>query len=50
MTNLSLCLFFIKEKNRKVFETLKSLKYKGSPIPSGVLEVLLSLTFLCNEK
>ena len=50
MTNISLCLFFIKEKKRKVFGTLKLLKYKVSPIPSGVLQVLLSLTFLCNEK
>ena len=48
--NLSLCLFFIKEENGKVFGTPKSLKYKTSPIPSGGLEVPLSLTFSCKEK
>ena len=37
--------FFIKEENGKVFGRLKSLKYKMSPIPSGGLEVPLSLTF-----
>ena len=30
--------FFIKEENGKFFGTLKSLKYKASPIPSGRLE------------
>ena len=29
--------FSIKQRNGKVFETLKSLKYKASPIPSGGL-------------
>ena len=42
--------FFIKKENGKGFGTLKSLKYKVSPIPSGILEVPLSLTFLCKEK
>ena len=42
--------FIIKEENGKVFGTLKSLKYKASPIPSGRLEVPLSLTFPCKEK
>ena len=42
--------FFIKEENGKDFGTLKLLKYKASPIPSGGLEVPLSLTFLCKEK
>ena len=42
--------FFIKEENVKVFGTLKSLKYNASPIPSGGLEVPLSLTFSCKEK
>ena len=37
--------FFVKEENGKVFGRLKSLKYKISPIPSGGLEVPLSLTF-----
>ena len=32
--------FFIKEESGKFFETLKSLKYKASPIPSGGLEFL----------
>ena len=43
-------IFFVKEENGKVFGTLKLLKYKASPIPSGGLEVPLSLTFLCKEK
>ena len=29
---------------------MKSLKYKASPIPSGGLEVPLSLKFKCDEK
>ena len=48
--NLCYDYFFIKEENGKVFETLKSLKYKTSPISSGGLEVPLSLTFSCKEK
>ena len=48
--NLCYDYFFIKEENGKVFETLKSLKYKTSPIPSGGLEVPLSLIFSCKEK
>ena len=42
--------FFIKEENWKVFGTLKSLKYKASPISSEGLEVRLSLTFSRKEK
>ena len=42
--------FFIKEENGKVFGTVKSLKYKASPIPSGVLEVPLFVIFLCKLK
>ena len=42
--------FFLKEENGKVFGTLKVLKYKISPIPSGGLEVPLSLKFSCKEK
>ena len=42
--------FLIKEENGKVFGTLKLLKYKASPIPSGRLEVPLSLIFSCQEK
>ena len=42
--------FFVKEENGKAFGTLKLLKYKVSLIPSGGLEVPLSLTFLCKEK
>ena len=38
--------FFIKEEDGKVFGTLKSLKYKASPIPSGGLE-LTKLTKTC---
>ena len=48
--SLAMFIFFIKEENGKVFVTVKSLKYKVSPIPSGGLEVPLSLTFLCKEK
>ena len=42
--------FFIKEEGGKVIGTLKSLAYKPSPIPSGGLEVPLTLTFLCPKK
>ena len=42
--------FFIKEKSGKVFGTLKSLKYKASPIASGALEVPLSLRFSSKKK
>ena len=42
--------FFMKEENGKVFGTLKSLKYKVSPIPSGGLEVPVLLIFSCKEK
>ena len=42
--------FFIKKEEGKVYGTLKSLKYKASPIPSGGLEVPLMLTFECNDK
>ena len=42
--------FFIKEENGKVFGTLKSLKYKVSPIPSGGLEVPVLLIFSCKEE
>ena len=48
--SLAMFIFFIKEENGKIFVTVKSLKYKVSPIPSGGLEVPLSLTFLCKEK
>lgn len=41
----NVCLF-IKEKDEKVFGTLKWPKYKASPIPSGDLEAPLSLKFL----
>ena len=37
--------FFIKEENGIYIGTLKSIKYKVSPIPSGGLKVPLSLTF-----
>ena len=37
--------FFIKEENENVSGTLKSLKYKPSPSPSGGLEVPLLLKF-----
>ena len=40
----------MKEEHRKVFEILKSLKYKASLIPSGGLEVPFSLIFSCKEK
>ena len=42
--------FFIKEENGNVSGTLKSLKYKPSPIPSGGLEVLLLLKFSAKDK
>ena len=42
--------FFIKEKNGKVFGTLKWLKWKVSPIPSRGLQVPLSLTVSCKGK
>ena len=42
--------FFIKEENGKVFGTVKLLKYKACPIPSGGLEVPLFLIFLCKLK
>ena len=42
--------FFIKKKRGKVFGTLKSLKYKASPIASGALEVPLSLRFSSKKK
>ena len=48
--SLAMFIFFIKEENGKVFVTVKSLKYKVSTIPSGGLEVPLSLTFLRKEK
>ena len=41
--------FFIKQGGR-VYGKLKSLKYKHSPIPSGDLEVLLSLKFESQDK
>ena len=42
--------FFIKEENGNVSETLKSLKHKLSPIPSGGLEVPLLLKFSAKDK
>ena len=42
--------FFIKEEIGKVFGTVKSLKYKASPIPSGWLEFPHSLIFSCKLK
>ena len=39
--------FFVKEENRNVFGTIKSLGYKVPPITSGGLEAPLSLTFSC---
>ena len=42
--------FFIKEENGNVSGTLKSLKYKPSPIPSGGLEVPLLLKFSAKDK
>ena len=41
---------FIKKENGKDSGILKSSKYKVSLIPSGGLEVSLSLTFSCKEK
>ena len=42
--------FFIKEEGGRVSGKLKSLSYKASPIPSGGLEVPLSLKFKCDTK
>jgi len=42
--------FFIKEEGGTIRGKLKSLKYKASPIPSGGLEVPLSLKFKCDTK
>ena len=42
--------FFIKEQNGNVSGTLKSLKYKPSPIPFGGLEVPLLLKFPAKDK
>jgi len=42
--------FFIKEENGNVSGTLKSLKYKPSPIPSSGLEVPLLLKFSAKDK
>ena len=42
--------FFIKEENGNVSGTLKYLKYKPSPIPSGRLEVPLLLKFSAKDK
>ena len=42
--------FFIKEEGGKVIGTLKSLAYNPSPIPTGELQVPLTLTFLCTQK
>ena len=42
--------FFIKQEGGKVNGKLNSLKSKASPIPSGGLEVPLSLKFKCDEK
>ena len=42
--------FFIKQEGGKVNRKLNSLNYKASPIPSGGLEVPLSLKFKCDEK
>ena len=42
--------FFIKQEGGKVNGRLNSLKYKAFPIPSGGLEVPLSLKFKCDEK
>ena len=38
-------VYFFKEEDEKYFGTWKSLKYKESPIPSGGLEIILSLKF-----
>ena len=42
--------FFIKQESGNVSGTLKSLKYKPSPIPSGGLEVPLLLKFSARDK
>ena len=42
--------FFVKEENGKGFGTLNLLKYKASPIPSGGLEVPLSLKLFVQGK
>ena len=42
--------FFIKEEDGNVSGTLKSLKYKPSPIPSCGLEVPLLLKFSAKDK
>lgn len=42
--------FFIKEEKGKVTGSLKSVKYKPSPIPAGGLEVPLQLKFKCPNR
>ena len=41
---------FIKRENGKITGNVKSLNYKPSPIPSGILETPLQLTFSCPVK
>ena len=43
-------IFSLNKKSVRVYGTLKSLKYKASSIPSGGLEVPLSLNYDCQEK
>ena len=42
--------FFIKTEGGKVIGHVKSLTYRPSPIPSGGLQILLQLTFTCDDK
>ena len=42
--------FFIKTEDGKVIGHVNSLTYRPSPIPSGGLEILLQLTFTCDDK
>ena len=42
--------FLIKQERGRVYEKLKSLKFKPSPIPSGGLEVSLLLKFEFQDK
>ena len=42
--------FFIKIEGGKVIGHAKSLTYRLLPIPSGILEIPLQLTFKCDDK
>ena len=42
--------FFIKTEGGKVNGHVKSLTYRSSPIPAGGFEILLQLTFSCNQE